>query len=88
MPGFSPESLRESNIISSCSATLKALKQSEMDIFYFHGPDCQMPFEEQCRAVDKLYSEGQFERFEVSNLPAHKVLEPGDPFNSSATEGN
>jgi aflatoxin B1 aldehyde reductase len=44
-----------------------------MDIFYFHGPDRQTPLEEQCRAVDRLYREGKFARFGVSNLPAHEV---------------
>jgi aflatoxin B1 aldehyde reductase len=45
--------------------SLKTLKQNKMDIFYFHGPDRQTPFEEQCRAEDKLYSEGKVERFRV-----------------------
>jgi aflatoxin B1 aldehyde reductase len=30
-------------------------------------------FEEQCRAIDRLYCESKFERFGVSNLPAHEV---------------
>lgn len=44
---------------------LKAPKQNEIDIFYFHGPDRQTPFEEQCRAVGKLYGKGKFERLAV-----------------------
>ena len=51
-PGFSPGSLSKPNIISSCNASLK------MDIFYFRGPDRQAPFEEQCRLVCMLGSNG------------------------------
>ena len=72
-PGFSPGSLSAANIVEACNASLKALKQAKMDIFYFHGPDRDTPLEEQCGAVDKLYREGKFERFGVSNLPAHEV---------------
>lgn len=72
-PGFSPGSLSEANILASCEASLAALRQAKLDIFYFHGPDRQTPLEEQCCAVDRLYREGKFGRFGVSNLPAHEV---------------
>lgn len=40
---------------------------------YLHGPDSETPLEEQCRAIGKLYSEGKFERFGVSNLSPAEV---------------
>jgi aflatoxin B1 aldehyde reductase len=72
-PGFSPGSLSAAKIRANCNASLKALQQAKMDIFYFHGPDRQTPLEEQCKAANALYQEGKFERFGVSNLPAHEV---------------
>ncbi len=73
VPAFSPGSLSASNIESACNASLKALKQDKIDIYYFHGPDRQTTYEESCQAIDKLYKEGKFERFGVSNLHVDEV---------------
>jgi aflatoxin B1 aldehyde reductase len=72
-PGFSPGVLSGDKIKKACYASLEALKQNKMDIFYFHGPDRQTPLEEQCKAANDLYREGKFERFGVSNLLVEEV---------------
>ena len=72
-PGFSPGSLSATKIAASCAASLTALRQPAVDIFYFHGPDRATPLEEQCGAVDALFRAGKFARFGVCNLPAHEV---------------
>jgi aflatoxin B1 aldehyde reductase len=66
-PGFSPGVLSGEKIKKACYASLEALKQDKMDIFYFHGPDRETPLEEQCKAANELYQERKFERFGVSN---------------------
>lgn len=36
-------------------------------MWYLHGPDRSIPYEETLRAVNDLYKEGKFERFGISN---------------------
>jgi aflatoxin B1 aldehyde reductase len=48
-------------------ANLKALKTNKLHLWYLHGPDRSTPFEVTLREVDKLYKEGYFERFGISN---------------------
>ena len=72
-PAFAPNSLAAEKIINNCNASLKALKQDKVDIYYLHGPDRETPLEEQCRAIGQLYREGKFERFGVSNISPEEV---------------
>ena len=75
-PAFAPGSLSYDNVTKNCELSLEALKagtgkgdvEGKVDIYYFHGPDKDTPLEEQCRAIGKLYSEGKFKRFGVSNI--------------------
>jgi len=39
------------------------------------GPDRATPFEETLRGVDKLYKEGKFKRFGISNYMSWEVAE-------------
>lgn len=72
-PAFTPHSLTYDAILSNSEKSHKALQQDKVDIYYIHGPDEATPLEEQCRAFGKLYKEGRFERFGVSNLSPSKV---------------
>lgn len=74
-PGFSPGSLAYQKVIDNCNASLAALKQQKLDLYYFHGPDRKTPLEESLRAIDQLYREGKFARFAVSNYHATEVEE-------------
>ena len=77
-PAFSPGTLSKDNIRRNCEASLKALRQDSLDIYYLHGPDAQTPFTEQCAIVDELYKEGKFKRFGISNLTSSQVQEVYD----------
>lgn len=74
-PGFSPGSLSYDAVISNCNASLAALRQSQIDLYYFHGPDRKTPLEESCKAINDLYDQGKFRRFGVSNFRAAEVEE-------------
>jgi aflatoxin B1 aldehyde reductase len=74
-PGFSPGSLAFQKVIDNCNASLAALKQQKLDLYYFHGPDRKTPLEESLRAIDQLYREGKFARFGVSNYHVTEVEE-------------
>jgi aflatoxin B1 aldehyde reductase len=72
-PGFSPGSLAFQKVLDNCNASLAALKQSKLDLYYFHGPDRATPLEESLRAINQLYQEDKFARFGVSNYHATEV---------------
>ncbi|KAH7905774.1 NADP-dependent oxidoreductase domain-containing protein [Hygrophoropsis aurantiaca] len=70
-PGaHSPEALR-SNFLTS----LQVLKRDKVRVFYLHAPDRSVPFEDTVREVNKLYQEGKFEIFGLSNFAAWEVAE-------------
>lgn len=77
-PGFSPGSLTYDNILSNSRKSHEALKQDKVDIYYIHGPDNKTPLSDQCRAFGKLYEEGRFSRFGISNLSAAATQEIHD----------
>ncbi|KAK3613268.1 hypothetical protein LTR56_027985, partial [Elasticomyces elasticus] len=62
-PGFSPGSLAYQKVIDNCNASLKALKQDKIDLYYFHGPDRTTPLDESCRAIHELHQEGKIAKF-------------------------
>lgn len=74
-PGFSPGSLSYDKVIQNCDASLKALKQNQIDLYYFHGPDRETPLEESCKAINELYKQHKFCRFGISNFRADEVEE-------------
>ncbi|KAF5391285.1 hypothetical protein D9757_001929 [Collybiopsis confluens] len=55
--------------------SLKALNRDKVRVFYLHAPDRAVPFEETVAEVNKLYEEGRFEIFGLSNYPAWEVAE-------------
>lgn len=73
VPGFTPGSLAYEKVLSSCEASLKALKQSKIDLYYFHGPDRQTPIEQSCKAIQELHQAGKIEAFGISNYRADEV---------------
>lgn len=74
-PGFSGGSLAYQKVLDNCNASLAALKQSRIELYYFHGPDRQTPLEESCRAINQLHREGKIVQFGVSNYSAAEVEE-------------
>ncbi|KAF9117053.1 hypothetical protein BGX27_005603 [Mortierella sp. AM989] len=61
------------NLSRTLHESLAALNTSKIDIFYLHAPDRTTPFEETAKAMDKLYREGHFERFGLSNYASWEV---------------
>ncbi|KAJ7740243.1 NADP-dependent oxidoreductase domain-containing protein [Mycena maculata] len=55
--------------------SLAALKTDKLYIFYLHDPDRSVPYEDTLREVNKIHSEGVFERFGLSNYPAWEVAQ-------------
>ncbi|TGO17008.1 hypothetical protein BTUL_0021g00050 [Botrytis tulipae] len=53
--------------------SMKALNTDRIEMFYLHGPDRSIPFEETLSEVNKLHQEGRFERFGISNYTSWEV---------------
>ncbi|KDQ50261.1 hypothetical protein JAAARDRAFT_211846 [Jaapia argillacea MUCL 33604] len=70
-PGTHSPSILRSHFLTS----LKTLNRSKVRVFYLHAPDRSVPFEDTVREVNKLYEEGLFEIFGVSNYAAWEVAE-------------
>ncbi|KAH7881747.1 NADP-dependent oxidoreductase domain-containing protein [Phlebopus sp. FC_14] len=65
-----PENLRNTFLTS-----LTYLKRDKVRVLYLHAPDRSVPFEDTVREVNKLYQEGKFEIFGLSNFAAWEVAE-------------
>lgn len=77
-PGFVPGHLTYDKIMNACDASLTALKQEKIDLFYFHGPDRQTPLEDSCKAMNDLHKAGKIDRFGISNFTREEVEEIHD----------
>ncbi|KAF2651707.1 aldo/keto reductase [Lophiostoma macrostomum CBS 122681] len=58
---------------SSAKTKTYTHKPSDIDLFYLHGPDRATPFEDTLREVHKLYTEGLFTRWGLSNYYSWEV---------------
>ncbi|KAH7913812.1 NADP-dependent oxidoreductase domain-containing protein [Hygrophoropsis aurantiaca] len=65
-----PEALRATFLKS-----LEYLKRDKVRVLYLHAPDRSVPFEDTAREINKLYEEGRFEIFGLSNFAAWEVAE-------------
>ncbi len=65
-----PEKLRQ-----TFETSLKELGQQSVEIFYLHAPDRSVPFEETLEEINKLYEEGKFKIFGLSNYAAWEVAQ-------------
>jgi len=77
-PGMQQGSLTKDGITKFMDTSLEALRTKKVHIYYLHAPDRGTPFEEQCEAVDKLYTRGSFELFGLSNFTADEVQQMYD----------
>ncbi|KAJ7124547.1 Aldo/keto reductase [Mycena epipterygia] len=66
----SPEDLRKFLMVQ-----LKSLNTDKLEMWYLHGPDRSVPYEETLKAVNDLYKEGYFKRFGISNYMSWEVAE-------------
>ncbi|KAJ7046734.1 Aldo/keto reductase [Mycena alexandri] len=56
-------------------ASLEALNRKKVRVLYLHAPDRSVPFEETLEEMNKLYNEGLYEIFGLSNFAAWEVAE-------------
>ncbi|KAH8122577.1 hypothetical protein ACSS6W_000470 [Trichoderma asperelloides] len=61
-------------IEQSAKESLAALQTKQVRTYLLHGPDETVPFEKQMEAIQKLYLQGSFLRFGVSNFTRDQVL--------------
>ncbi|KAJ7470717.1 Aldo/keto reductase [Mycena latifolia] len=70
-PGdHSPTALR-----STFFTSLEALNRKKVRVLYLHAPDRSVPFEETLEEMNKLYNEGYYEIFGLSNFASWEVAD-------------
>jgi aflatoxin B1 aldehyde reductase len=57
---------------------LRKLKMKQVDIYYIHAPDRTLKSEQWVGEINKLYKEGVFKRFGLSNFTPEEVREVYD----------
>ncbi|RFU25802.1 hypothetical protein B7463_g10536, partial [Scytalidium lignicola] len=68
------EGLTAQHLLDSAYASFKALKVDKVSVYLLHAPDDRIPASETMSAIQKLYKEGRFEKFGVSNHTLDQVL--------------
>ncbi|KAF8212284.1 Aldo/keto reductase [Mycena galopus ATCC 62051] len=68
--GHAPAALR-----ATFFASLEALNRKKVRVLYLHAPDRSVPFQETLEEMNKLYNEGFYEIFGLSNYAAWEVAE-------------
>jgi aflatoxin B1 aldehyde reductase len=72
-PGARP--LTKEIIVSDAKDSIAKLGVKQVDVFYMHGPETNVSFEEQLEGVDEVYKLGLFKRFGISNYSSQQVQE-------------
>ncbi|KAH9483766.1 Aldo-keto reductase [Psilocybe cubensis] len=73
--GAEPIAHDEAGLRKHLAVSLEALNVKSLEMWYLHGPDRTVPYEETLRVVNDLYKEGYFKRFGISNYTAWEVAE-------------
>ncbi|KAJ3466378.1 hypothetical protein MRS44_007036 [Fusarium solani] len=71
--GFMPGAA--GNIENLAKESFAALKSNGVRTLFLHGADETVPFSDQLAEIQKLYSEGHFERFGLSNFTLSQLLD-------------
>lgn len=72
--GFDPSSaLKPENLYKLAHESITKLKVKNVDIFYVHAPDSSVEISDWIPTIDKLYKEGLFKRFGLSNFKPEDV---------------
>ena len=67
------ENLTAASVEGQLDASLAAMGQKSVEVFYLHAPDHKTALAETLEAVQRLYRRGKFRRFGLSNYPAWQV---------------
>jgi aflatoxin B1 aldehyde reductase len=65
--GFKPGNLKKENVIATAKESIERLKVKQVDVFYIHKGDDEIPIEETLEGVNEVYKAGLFKRFGLSN---------------------
>jgi len=63
------------DIVKQLETSLERLCVPSVDIFYLHWPDHTVPIEETLKGVDRLYKDGKFREFGLSNYASWEVAD-------------
>ena len=74
----SREAMMPTNLIRTAHESLEKMKVKQLDIFYIHVPDRNMTLDEWMPSLQRLYEEGVFRRFGISNFTPDEVKELHD----------
>jgi len=69
-PNGRPEHLR-----AACESTLKRLRVDQIDVYQFHRPDPQVPFQESVGTLVQLKNEGKIRHIGLSNVTTDQLEE-------------
>ncbi|KAK4545791.1 hypothetical protein LTR36_002745 [Oleoguttula mirabilis] len=75
--GFQPGYATKENVIADAENSKKMLG-CNVDIFYIHAPDKDVPIEETLEGVNEVHKSGFFKRFGLSNFKAEDVQKAYD----------
>ena len=73
--GFVPKTATKDNVIQRGEESLKQMETKQVDIFYLHAPDREVPFAETLEGMNELLKAGKFKRFGLSNFKTEEVEE-------------
>ncbi|KAK4893102.1 hypothetical protein LTR27_008442 [Elasticomyces elasticus] len=65
--GFKPGNLKKQNVIVTARESIERLRVKQVDVFYIHKGDDDIPIEETLDGVNEVYKAGLFKRFGLSN---------------------
>ena len=71
--GFKPGNATKENVIADAENSKKMLGTKQVDIWYIHAPDSEVPISETLAGVNEVYKTGFFKRFGLSNYKAEDV---------------
>ena len=64
---------RPAHLRAACEGSLKRLRVDQIDVYQFHRPDPQVPFEESVGALVQLKNEGKIRHIGLSNVTTEQL---------------
>ncbi|KAL1762233.1 NADP-dependent oxidoreductase domain-containing protein [Schizophyllum commune] len=72
---FPPGAHSAENLPKAASRSAAKLAPHKINVYYLHAPDHSVPYEETCKAINKLHKDGLFKEFGLSNFSSWEVAE-------------
>ncbi|KAL1717517.1 NADP-dependent oxidoreductase domain-containing protein [Schizophyllum commune] len=72
---FPPGAHSAENLPKAASRSVAKLAPHKINVYYLHAPDHSVPYEETCKALNKLHKDGIFKEFGLSNFSSWEVAE-------------